>query len=793
MGLALIASRSSEQKKDIDKIAQWLATTAQQVEEQKGSPPSHGNGNKPSEHRLCWGTVKGGMAKMAQTEGEAGKSPERSTRTSAARALPPRPAKFPDFYRLAQFISIMDSSIELPDPIFNALDRSIMRTDRRSGNHFRAVLTNVRRVFIERPNAVPMTSQEADTVVQAYEDMADLYKTISRMNCAEWEPVAGETSSEQPQSEQGPRSSVNLTSLERYLEYVEVGKDYRHVMSDFEDIRKAVGKLWNSYTQDKLDLISAAIATNTAIELARHIEERTQSSLNLCTGGSHRCLIVDYEDRIGKLMDKPAFWSRSKNASDPKVFERSSQFLWPTYTLLAELQAHGMSNALDYPKNLGAYDPSQYSPSMSPKDMYRHDKQLLQEILPEIVAVFSSPGNSSPVKDEIMTAIGEVLAGHKIKLWHVLAVQILFDLHHQLGGEVEHPLADLCARKDMMRTSLETHFAAHDETFGVGVDVANANELLCDFEEILCTGMEKDGNRTMLEGMEQRARQKTLAQPFNLYKRCPVYCGIWALRWAITFHHQSMHLVNHCMSIARTAYLYNVLRAGRLLKHRWKEMEKVMELQSDCFATGYAAKKMGYAEALRAAVPPRTIRFSRTSPMAHAFINKYDVDDRDPEFPADIVHRARKFRRREENDTCGDGTEQNQQHPQRVEEFIENLSRALMAEKADLAIDWLLMHRNCCKTLLVIRDACVKRLGDRGEVQFKNAQSDVTLTASIILESAASVLPEDSGCASSWIVGNHEKEEPLDIAAEILTDVLVKVEQLRLGRQAEPRILQQEE
>ncbi|KAF2685094.1 hypothetical protein K458DRAFT_387987 [Lentithecium fluviatile CBS 122367] len=177
------------------------------------------------------------------------------------------------------------------------------------------------------------------------------------------------------------------------------------LLSDLNKLRTEVDRKWEGYKQGMLDLVTASITTNTAVDLARSLEEE-------CNG------------RFKKYGGTEAMLPMLHNA----------QCLQAGTT-----EAHKPGYLPDM--KLGYY--GHYDPSSN-----RSEKRV-QEL--------------SPAEDELERGLCHMLETKSVPLWLAFATTLFLDIYHILWGRVDYCFKKLGGTPNFARATMEKNLAFHAE------------------------------------------------------------------------------------------------------------------------------------------------------------------------------------------------------------------------------------------------------------------------------------------------------------------------------------------
>lgn len=285
-----LVSIYKEYKEDTNAVASWLASTARSC-------------GYPSD-LLCGGSAQAtGPERSKRLKGKARKEAKaaalQSQGSSSSSSSPDYTIAIKDFVPLAEFVAASKKPVvSVPRAFANTLNRVIATRSRFSsrlaelGNstdvsadskhsYFVGVLEKVREVLKPR---FPPVIQEAsprppsDPVVEVGGRFADL--SVDEPS----EEFLNAPDIERP----APAKKDNAAYVAESLQDIdEVMFAYRLLINDLMVIRDRIEWIWTKYRNSHINLVAAAIATNTACDLARNMMEDITPALK-AHGGAIR-------------------------------------------------------------------------------------------------------------------------------------------------------------------------------------------------------------------------------------------------------------------------------------------------------------------------------------------------------------------------------------------------------------------------------------------------------------------------------------------------------------------------
>ncbi|KAF2267269.1 hypothetical protein CC78DRAFT_541919 [Lojkania enalia] len=344
---------------------------------------------------------------------------------------------------------------------------------------------------------------------------------------------------------------------------------YLH-LADLDQLRSEVRQSWETYKQGGLDLCPAAITTNTAVDIARAMEDDLKgicSAVELrLTGlvdlyvrtqcecaGTTPVYTVKPDDKINFLMYGVHDYSLRTNMT----------FL---YTVIENLKEGKSPCDEDYDLTIDWF-------KLPIRDKYEQDRRLVWSFVPEIWTMcLATEGDQA--EDEFTRGIRLMQNTDQkdVPLWLAFAASLFLDLYHILKDQVESGFWRLKETAAITRNNIRRNRAFHANLW----DSKRQNP----FDEIL-NGV-SDEIRDNIQYDVHRMSNRELAksyEPFYFLRRHPWYCGIRKFGIHLFLAEYSVAFANASGSILYCGHLYRAALKEKLLSSLWPDMELAFSLQ----------------------------------------------------------------------------------------------------------------------------------------------------------------------------------------------------------------------
>ncbi|OAL53575.1 hypothetical protein IQ07DRAFT_677068 [Pyrenochaeta sp. DS3sAY3a] len=728
-----LLSTYQQYKNDTDNVAQWLASKAKSLGFSSG---------------LSEGSTAG-----KQKTGKPTKSQQRKNKLASKTN---HIVLVKDFITLAEFVvKPREPSVQVPARIGTLLDRTIStrelfaddvsphlpsNADKKQSDDrhmfFLDVLRKVREIFKPHYSKEYSAPKKAPKSVEEIQNMFALLDVEEPSEAFQNAPTV---STPAP----GAGSEVRYTA-ERPDDLQEDFLSFNLLLFDFSKLRSEVGRSWQGYQQGLVDLIAASIVTNTAVDLARSLEEDLQHIIDR-RGGVKRMLTIFYVAQCVEHNTTEAFRERMSDDINFKMYQVADSMLWIPFTLLSAFLNVLQPGTLPEmkPGYYGTYTPSSPRGAKSARDKFKEDKILMLEMLSEfLVLCIGTP--LAPAEDELTRGLRETFKTKKITLWVVFAVQLFLDIHNTLRAEVDQAFASLSDVASLVRNSIKNTFEFHKDLRIENWPKEN-DQFMSQFIDQISHYILGDPQRAAA----RRLKRVYLPKPYLFFRQHPWLCGLWKYHIQVRYHELSITFANAWGAVIHCGHLYNAARSEKLLARRWTDMELAFAIRDyTSFFVGSPPNNPDdylkrYALAVAASVTNfptsdnrngRRARGVQTSsrgpqglseqaPVLQTFKERYcDAAPRYDLRAEDITKILQKSEWQYEMDEHNFPTEMTKDSDNipaskaqgnpvvALPKLLAILRAGMHAEIMELSYDYLTLHRFCWRLLRAVKDSCRDQL-----------------------------------------------------------------------------------
>ncbi|KAF2827075.1 hypothetical protein CC86DRAFT_394111 [Ophiobolus disseminans] len=472
------------------------------------------------------------------------------------------------------------------------------------------------------------------------------------------------------------------------------------LLSDLDKLRTEVERTWEGYKQGMYDLVVASITTNTAVDLARSLEQEYKD-LFARRGGTDRMLAMFYQAQCAAANTTESFKDRPGDEMNFKMYETADAILWIPFLFVSSFLDVVTLEFVTQPK-------------------FHEDKILLMEVLPEF-QVLTMGSKRSPAEDEMTRGLRTVFETKKVSLWLCLAVQLYLDIHNRLRDEVDRSFRELANVADFTRNNIKSTLDFHKD---LRIDnwPGKNDEFMTAFSDEIMHWIISDPHRAAA----RQLKRKNLPGPYYFFRQHPWLCGLWKYYIQIQLQSTAIAFVNAWGSVMYCGHFYNAVRKAKLLPQKWSDMELAFAIRGyeDFFvgsppsqpedyvkrflialggsAVNFAAKDKGRKKKglVKSSRGPRSLR--ELAPVMQTFKERYC--EANPRFDL----------RAEDVQSIVEQSEwQLVKAPTKkvtITQLVSILRAGLQAEIIELSFDYLTFHRFCWRLLCGIKDTCCDQL-----------------------------------------------------------------------------------
>ncbi|KGO75476.1 hypothetical protein PITC_081830 [Penicillium italicum] len=232
------------------------------------------------------------------------------------------------------------------------------------------------------------------------------------------------------------------------------------LLQDLDNMRTFISITWSEYRDKKIDLMNAAVVTDSALKLARDLVQEVEADW--------RTSLTGRTDDVQTIVFNLAVYTRGISAAPsievglPYNKNMADVAEWcyvPTKVLLESFAAVLQVDHMPVFKKgyFGTYNPKADRERMSLGQKFNEDKIILLSILPEFCMVDAFKMQIA-AEDSITRGLAEFAKTKKATMWLCFASQIFLDVHHIMRHSTLGAFGDLRMSGLRIQKTIDDYF-----------------------------------------------------------------------------------------------------------------------------------------------------------------------------------------------------------------------------------------------------------------------------------------------------------------------------------------------
>lgn len=346
------------------------------------------------------------------------------------------------------------------------------------------------------------------------------------------------------------------------------------LLENLHKIRKYIGSLWKAYLRKSIDLHAAAIATNTAVEIARRLQENYDNALPE-HATFKKCATRHFVRACRRAGIDPLAREQPGDAYNLDAYAIADRVFLNSYLILVDLSHYRETNMVTWVDDLvpESRDTSSEWPQKSPKDKLLDDDFVLYRAFTGLTALAALDRS---IEDEFVRGVRDMAPGKPVPLWLAFAAQMYLDIQHALGPDLERPYQEMHKAGRFIKANLDQTIAFHERLSSNPLNhqfCARIRKHMKVTSDLVYAILIDDYVDTMINGSLTERRSS-----FNFSQQNPVMCGLYLFGVRYLVQQSSISWVKTWCTIMHRTHLYNALKIQRLTG-RWEDMEVLFKLQ----------------------------------------------------------------------------------------------------------------------------------------------------------------------------------------------------------------------
>lgn len=559
------------------------------------------------------------------------------------------------------------------------------------------------------------------------------------------------------------------------------------LIDDMNKARASIRWVWRNFKDSGLDLVPAAIATNTTIELVRSLLDDVLPLLD-AHGGLKHCLEKCY---FAKCLMKGFEVEELLNSSNPENFNydtyevATESFFMPFLLTKAFQDVIEPSQVPLYRGIFGKFDANSDHTKKSGFAKFKDDRALTMPFFSDLITVVLEV-RDWPVRDEFVRGMADMERTGKIPFYFVFAIQVFLDVTYTLGPYTARGWGVFSTHTNFIVKELNTHLEFHKNLRSDTWPASNDHEMTRFRSRILWLLQDP------IFKVQSRyfAQQGSMADRNNInriFHMSPTTCGLILYQFRFCYRDAGITLAGAFGSIQYAEHLYSALQTSGLLSGLWVDMSIVKtmlgaesfyaggqeprtladQFKKYCLQMGVSPaaiarnSRKGAKIALKAG--PRGIKVN--APVSSMFEERY-AHERDIVLTSETVNRIIKLSlyEMETDEETGElvmgqimdekkldekkklrhaletrSKQSNAQSIVSLPKLVELLTNSLQAEALEFSFPYMAMHRQCWQFFRAVKKSCDLQLRTLFGPTYLETESQLSSLVGYILMLACGV------------------------------------------------------
>ncbi|KAK8237778.1 hypothetical protein HDK90DRAFT_204220 [Phyllosticta capitalensis] len=487
-----------------------------------------------------------------------------------------------DFLTLAEFIAAKKPAEKVPHYFVQSLNRAISVRKKHGAtvaarqpedtdsnerhSYFIGVLEGIKELL--RPSFA--TSTSTSEIMPEISVSVDFTNSFAGLNIEE----PSQKFQDAPDIVIPERPQPDTTALQRQEE-AEAYTAFSLLLDDLHNIRCAIRDIWEHLTI-RYRRVAAVLATNTAIDFARELEQDLLEVMEKF-GGVGKMLEKVWGDKCRSKGEDPDYRDLPEDRLNIKLYEDAEKLMIPAYHCLDSFVTE-----LRTGNGIPGYTPLDLKSRGNQQSAFKQQRKKYQTARTEMARFLSILGvfcteaypDGAFVEDELTRGLRIVCTTHKISLWNIFSVQILLEIHRILGDECSIGFKTFTHVKGWIAESIDSYFDLQDGDPDLRTE---HDQTLKDLDKRLKNNFSR-GDRVR-DACTRLGRP--LPQTHWLFQSNPILSGLWQYSAQYIFSETGIKIASDMGAILSAKHLYRAFSKERFFWGSWKDMDAVLICQRD--------------------------------------------------------------------------------------------------------------------------------------------------------------------------------------------------------------------
>jgi hypothetical protein len=355
------------------------------------------------------------------------------------------------------------------------------------------------------------------------------------------------------------------------------------LLRDLENMRRFISITWSEYRDKKIDLMNAAIVTDSALQLARELVEEVEADW--------RTSLTGKDDNVQDLVYNYAVLTRGISAApsseiglpyNKNMADIADWCYVPTKVVLESFANVLQVNHQPVFKkgSFGTYDPKMDRERMSLGQKFNEDQTILFSILPEFCMV-DRFGIQMPVQDAVTRGLVEFIKTKRVTLWLCFASQIFLDVHHIMRHSKLGAFEDLRMLGLRIQKTIDDYLQLSKTHSQPRFWPKEGDEEIRDISSTVQSWIIQD---QFLDIRVQTKLDRIGPPPEKhaLFSQHAILCGLILFHLNIRMQFVGQQLLNQWYDVQQLAFLHNLVIKSPAHKNlRWPDMDAFIKIHGE--------------------------------------------------------------------------------------------------------------------------------------------------------------------------------------------------------------------
>lgn len=348
---------------------------------------------------------------------------------------------------------------------------------------------------------------------------------------------------------------------------------------DLHVMRAFISQTWSEYRDKKIDLMNAAVVTDSALQLACDLVQEVMDDYDSYGTPSDSLQRVVFN---ASCLSRGIMPTPSVEIGLPYNRDMADVAEWcyfPTLVLLNSFaDVLGQKDLPVFKKGyFGDYDPKANREKMSMGQKFNEDKIILLQLLPEFCIL--GYNIQMPASDVLTRGLVEFCKTKKVTPWLCFASQILLDVHHLMRQSHPGPFEDLRMSGLRIQRTLAEYWKVSKSHPQPKFWPKEGDEEIKDLHTTVESCIIEDSIYLLKVNILPEGH---LPEKHALFSQHAILCGVNMFHINMRMQSVGQQLVTQWYDVQQLAFLYNLVKQAPTHAHlSWPDMETFIKIHGE--------------------------------------------------------------------------------------------------------------------------------------------------------------------------------------------------------------------